>query len=106
MHKPALNAIWLIEMLAFCVVTVMHFLRSVPLELFPSTSKYQSLVYFNIESLKLRMKRIFSMAASIRMPKCMYGFTVSFQVATFLSFYGKHVPVPAQDIFLSWLRVQ
>jgi len=93
MQKAALNASWVIQMSACSVVAVMRFLGSVPLELVPSTSKYQTLVYLIIKSLKVKNeKSVFSVAASVRMQKCMYGFTVSLQVATFLSFYGRHVP--------------
>ena len=85
MHKPALNAIWLIYMLVFCVVTVMHFLGSMPFELFPSTSKYQTLVYFIIGSLKVKNeKSIFSLCERYDAKVWLSGFIPGGQISVIL----------------------
>lgn len=61
MHKPAPNAIWLIEMLAFSVVTGMRFPVSVPLDLVSFDFQAETLDYVIIKSLKFKSERaIFS----------------------------------------------
>lgn len=93
MHKPAPNAIWLIEMLAFSVVTGMCFPVSVPLDLVSFYFQAETLDYVIIESLKVKSETsIFSHCELCDAKLWISNFISGECVSVNLQEYG---PVPA-----------
>lgn len=104
MHKPAPNAIWLIEMLAFSVVAGMRFLASVPLDLVSFNFQAETPDYFIVKRMKVTSERsIFSHCELCDAKLWLSNFISGEHVSVNLWDYG---PVPSRDTCIDWQFVQ